>query len=309
MALQQRTGCHIQIDQKVPQGQPRIVTITGPPSSVAVACQMVKELIDGSAQPQPQGSEVLVVDVPADMVGRIIGRRGETIKSLQNMSGCHINIDQNFPQGHPRKITMTGSKKQIQVANEALQGIMRDGPNAAVGQTAGTFNQTIEVDASLVGRLIGRGGETINDMQARSKCRIQIDQSMPDGVPRKVTISGISPERVQQGVQIVQEVMHEGPRQISRGMQGGMQNQYGMQQQQQMQMRQAGMYGMPQQQQQQYGYQAPYQQQQRGYANYGAPQQPMGGQAYSPWSEHRTEDGKPYWYNSVTNTSVWERPQ
>merc|ERR1711990_220278 len=89
MALQQRTGCHIQIDQKVPQGQPRIVTITGPPSSVAVACQMVKELIDGSAQPNPQGSEVLVVDVPADMVGRIIGRRGETIKSLQNMSGCH----------------------------------------------------------------------------------------------------------------------------------------------------------------------------------------------------------------------------
>jgi far upstream element-binding protein len=233
-ALQARTGCHIQIDQKVPPGMPRVVTITGSPAAVAMAAQMVQELIDGGnvagiAGPVPGaagggaggGGETLVIDVPADMVGRIIGRGGETIKSLQNMSGTHINVDQNFPAGHPRKVTVSGTAQQIRVCHEALLGVMRDGPNAAVGSMAGTYSQTIEVDSTLVGRIIGRGGETINDMQSRSKCRIQVDQSMADGMPRKVTISGISPDRVAAGVRIVQEVMNDGPRMGGPGAPGG----------------------------------------------------------------------------------------
>ncbi len=35
---------------------------------------------------------------PAMLVGRIIGRSGETIRSLQQGSGAYILVDQNYPE-------------------------------------------------------------------------------------------------------------------------------------------------------------------------------------------------------------------
>ncbi len=40
------------------------------------------------------------MECPSSIVGRIIGRGGETIRGLQNGSGAHINIDQ--VSTHPR---------------------------------------------------------------------------------------------------------------------------------------------------------------------------------------------------------------
>ena len=84
-------------------------------------------------------------------------------------------------------------------------------------------------------------------------------------------------------------------------------------------------YGMPQQMpQQQYGmygqamatgggYPAQQQQQQQqsmsaGYAQMPAASKgvaplPGAGKPVSPWSEHRTDDGVPYWYNTTTRVS------
>jgi far upstream element-binding protein len=49
-----------------------------------------------------------LVDCPPGLVGRVIGKGGETIKGLQAQSGAHITIDQNFPDGIPRKISISG---------------------------------------------------------------------------------------------------------------------------------------------------------------------------------------------------------
>lgn len=41
-------------------------------------------------------------------MGRIIGRGGETIRALQQASEAHIVVNQNFPDGHPRQISISG---------------------------------------------------------------------------------------------------------------------------------------------------------------------------------------------------------
>jgi len=69
---------------------------------------------------------------------------------------------------------------------------------------------TVECSKSLVGRVIGRGGETINDLQNKSGTRIQIDQMVPDGQPCKITITGPQ-ANVQAAVAMVHEVMKNGP--------------------------------------------------------------------------------------------------
>jgi far upstream element-binding protein len=45
-----------------------------------------------------------VFQIDPVLVGRIIGKGGETIRQLQGASGAHIDIDQNFPEGQPRKV-------------------------------------------------------------------------------------------------------------------------------------------------------------------------------------------------------------
>ena len=42
----------------------------------------------------PGGDANEAMEIPQQMVGRVIGRGGETIKGLQAQSGCHITIDQ-----------------------------------------------------------------------------------------------------------------------------------------------------------------------------------------------------------------------
>ena len=39
------------------------------------------------------------MDCPQSMVGRVIGKSGETIKALQKHFGCNIQIDQNVQVG------------------------------------------------------------------------------------------------------------------------------------------------------------------------------------------------------------------
>jgi far upstream element-binding protein len=54
-------------------------------------------------------------------------------------------------------------------------------------QSGGNQSQTIECPKSVVGRIIGRGGETINMLQAKSGAKMQIDQSTQ---PCKIIMTG-----------------------------------------------------------------------------------------------------------------------
>ena len=95
-----------QVDHKAP-GDNRPITITGPRANVDRAVAMVRSVMDSEAPGAP-GDVTRSLECPPGIVGRIIGRGGETIRSLQQASGAHIMVDQNFPEGHPRQITVTG---------------------------------------------------------------------------------------------------------------------------------------------------------------------------------------------------------
>lgn len=69
--------------------------------------------------------------------------------------------------------------------------------------------ETIDCPKDLVGRVIGRKGETINELQAKSGARIQIDQTLPEGQPCKIVITG-DPNAVRLAVPMVHEVMAHG---------------------------------------------------------------------------------------------------
>jgi far upstream element-binding protein len=69
---------------------------------------------------------------------------------------------------------------------DPVPGGMGGGGGVGGGQMVG--NQFVmECEKGIVGRIIGRGGETINMLQGKSGAKIQIDQSI---IPCKIMISG-----------------------------------------------------------------------------------------------------------------------
>jgi len=164
-----------------------------------------------------------IVDCPQHLVGRVVGRGGETVREIETKTGCRISIDQNFPQGVPRKITITGQASAILQAKQYIHGVMEVGPVAlkngpaaaapprgggipAAIRNAGPANKIISCDPALVGKIIGRKGETVNELQARTGCKISIDQSMPPGEPRRIQLFG-NEQQCRQAEDLIRKIM------------------------------------------------------------------------------------------------------
>ncbi|ORZ23650.1 hypothetical protein BCR42DRAFT_139821 [Absidia repens] len=115
------------------------------------------------------------IKVPNRMVGIIIGRGGDNLKKVERYSGARIQIDQDSGDSE-RDITLTGEEDQIQMARDMIQQMVRDA-NDSSGHGGGGDNDThvkLEVPSNKVGLVIGRGGDTIRDLEERSGAKIKV---------------------------------------------------------------------------------------------------------------------------------------
>ena len=147
------------------------------------------------------------VECPPGFVGRVIGKGGETIKGLQAQSGAHITVDQNFPEGAPRVISISGPPGCVAIAKRLVEELLRGGgARLGGGVGPGQAQQSVRCPKEMVGRVIGRGGETVKGLQAATGARIQIDQSAS---PCVVTITG-NPRCVDAAARAVADVVRGG---------------------------------------------------------------------------------------------------
>ena len=144
------------------------------------------------------------VQCPQALVGRLIGKGGDTIKDLQRRSGARIQIDQNYPEGQSRLVTVEGAAHCVRAGVELVRSLIGNSP--AVGNGAPGRFATFECPKQLVGRVIGKGGEAINEIQRRSGARIQIEQRVADGEPCVVEVQG-DERAVEEARRLVHEVM------------------------------------------------------------------------------------------------------
>ena len=63
-------------------------------------------------------SHTAVVACPRNMVGRVIGKGGETIKALQQYTGAVIQIDQSQD---PTRVTIAGEVDSLKLAVSMIQ--------------------------------------------------------------------------------------------------------------------------------------------------------------------------------------------
>ncbi|QDZ22356.1 KH domain-containing protein [Chloropicon primus] len=68
------------------------------------------------------------LDCPQRFVGRLIGKRGSTIKRLEQTTGVSIQIDQNLPEGQPRRVKLSGHPSMIDEAEKVVREVINYGP-------------------------------------------------------------------------------------------------------------------------------------------------------------------------------------
>ncbi|XP_037618949.1 far upstream element-binding protein 3-like isoform X7 [Sebastes umbrosus] len=160
-------------------------------------------------------SRVLTEDykVPDRMVGFIIGRGGEQITRIQLESGCKIQIAADSGGLMERPCSLTGTPESIEQAKRLLVQIVdrcRNGPGFHGDGEGGASVQEMLIPASKVGLVIGRGGDTIKQLQERAGVKMMMiqDGPMPTGADKPLRISG-DPYKVQAARELVLEVIRE----------------------------------------------------------------------------------------------------
>jgi far upstream element-binding protein len=171
------------------------------------------------------GEDSTQVMVPDKTVGLIIGRGGETIKDLQERSGCHVNIlGETKSINGLRPINLIGSVQAVGVAKDLILEIVesdsrgqqqqgtgsnamnpaRERPYDGGRGAQGGSSKTIQVPSQAVGMIIGKGGETIKDLQRTSGCKINVHQPSGQDINRDIDLEG-SPRQMEDAERAIWE--------------------------------------------------------------------------------------------------------
>uniref|UniRef100_A0A452GBJ5 Far upstream element binding protein 3 n=1 Tax=Capra hircus TaxID=9925 RepID=A0A452GBJ5_CAPHI len=169
-------------------------------------------------RPLDDGGKLLAViteefKVPDKMVGFIIGRGGEQISRIQAESGCKIQIASESSGIPERPCVLTGTPESIEQAKRLLGQIVdrcRNGPGFHNDVDGNSTVQEIPIPASKVGLVIGKGGETIKQLQERTGVKMVMiqDGPLPTGADKPLRITG-DPFKVQQAREMVLEIIRE----------------------------------------------------------------------------------------------------
>ncbi|KAI8920644.1 hypothetical protein BC831DRAFT_478005 [Entophlyctis helioformis] len=214
--------------------------------------------------PAPYGSTTIHIHVPSNNVGLIIGKGGETIKTLQQRSGARITVAKEHemePGSTARLVTIIGTEQAVGIAqhlvNEVISQHQFQRQVASFGPPAGGFGPTgmyceiVMISATKVGLVIGRGGETIKAIQNEFGVNLKVDPNSDANGDRRVAIYG-TPDSVARA----KEAVYDRASSV-RGARGRDGDGYGQQQQQQPQQQFGYAYQTP------IGYGADAQQQQQ----------------------------------------------
>ena len=143
------------------------------------------------------------ISCPASTVGRVIGRGGETIKSLQASTGARISVGK---EGDPREIKLTGSVEQVAAAKTALEKTINGAEHLGGGgydrghdlhdhgrgnghappptssssssssSSSLAHRATVMCPKDCVGAVVGHGGESLRALQERTHARFHLER-------------------------------------------------------------------------------------------------------------------------------------
>ncbi|XP_075763426.1 tudor and KH domain-containing protein isoform X2 [Pelodiscus sinensis] len=138
--------------------------------------------------------------IPQEAVKLIIGRQGTKIKQLRKETGARIDVDTG-DSGEERVLLISGFPVQVCRAKAAIHQLLVD--NAPVAEQ-------FLVPRRAIGRIIGRGGETVRAICRSSGAKVECDRETDNALclTRLISLSGTRKE-VNAAKQLILEKLSE----------------------------------------------------------------------------------------------------
>lgn len=203
----------------------RFVEIVGNGSEQKAALELILDLAtycreDGgevlkdirASAPNGKTEAPRVIEVLPEEVGRVLGRKGETVKLLEKDSNTKIEVDKNTGRleiyGHKeaQEQALQRILSEVTYAKEEDGTILKDQPRPKPKEDAEEQPPyKLWVKDREAGRVIGRGGETIREVMERTGADIKVQKSedmQPGSTEREIRIFGPK-EQQEQALELV----------------------------------------------------------------------------------------------------------
>ena len=120
-----------------------MIEITGSDTAQAQAKAEILDIIAGGYQFTGQNTPGTTMQIPNDKVGIVIGRKGETIRGIQDRSSAKIMIPNEIDPQNPtiRTITLNGTPEAIEYAKYEIEMLLADHGGQSGGYTTGQQQQ------------------------------------------------------------------------------------------------------------------------------------------------------------------------
>ena len=139
--LQSDSGAKIKVD-----GDSGVVRVSGTEEQVDAAKAAIEAVVEKF------NKENKVIEVDPESVGSLIGKKGVTIRMLQDESGAKIDVDSDGGI-----VTVRGDEAQIQKAIDLIEARIADNKVVKIAAQGREFSA-----------VIGKGGETVNKIRDES---------------------------------------------------------------------------------------------------------------------------------------------
>ncbi|PWA31266.1 hypothetical protein CCH79_00002858, partial [Gambusia affinis] len=141
---------------------------------------------------QAPEQEVVYLFIPTQAVGALIGKKGQHIKQLAHFAGASIKIaPAESPDVAERMVIITGTPEAQFKAQGRIFGKLKE-ENFFSGKEEVKLETHIKVPSTAAGRVIGKGGKTVNELQNLTSAEVIVprDQTPDENDEVFVKISG-----------------------------------------------------------------------------------------------------------------------
>ncbi|KAK1165544.1 insulin-like growth factor 2 mRNA-binding protein 2 isoform X3 [Acipenser oxyrinchus oxyrinchus] len=130
---------------------------------------------------QAPEQEVVYLFIPTQAVGALIGKKGQHIKQLARFAGASIKIaPAEGPEASERMVIITGPPEAQFKAQGRIFGKLKE-ENFFSPKEEVKLEAHIKVPSSAAGRVIGKGGKTVNELQNLTSAEVIVPRDQtPD---------------------------------------------------------------------------------------------------------------------------------
>lgn len=142
----------------------------------------------------------MAVEIPNDVVGLLIGKSGQTIRQIQENSNAFVQVQKDSEverNTSTRIVHVHGFPENVELARREIMLLMQQHEQQLqqtggyASELPGSTEKDIRIPGSVIGYIIGRGGDTIKNLQMRHQSKVVIDKEDDADGYRHIQLRGL----------------------------------------------------------------------------------------------------------------------